>query len=90
MNPRIQEIRAYEVVVPAHAGAINSPEYGNFLSHEWDKLPICLIEARMDDGLTGLGEVGRGVSLADIEPWLRQPDPSSGPTTWPAYCDEVE
>jgi muconate cycloisomerase len=72
MTTRIQEVRAYEVVVPTHPRSINSPEYGNFLSHDWDQLPICLIEARMDDGLTGLGEVGRGVSLADIEPWLRQ------------------
>jgi muconate cycloisomerase len=70
--PAIHSLRAYEVVVPAHPGAINSPEYGNFLSHEWDLLPICLVEATFDDGITGLGEVGRGVSLKEIEPWLRQ------------------
>ena len=35
-------------------------------------MPICLIEARMEDGLTGLGEVGRGVPLQTLEPWLRQ------------------
>lgn len=69
---RIESITAHEVVVPARPGATNSAEYGNFLSHEWDLLPICLLEARMDDGLTALGEVGRGHHLADLEPWLRE------------------
>lgn len=70
--PRIQHLTAYEVVVPARPGATNSEEYGNFLSHEWDLMPICILEARLDDGITALGEVGREHSLASIEPWLRQ------------------
>jgi muconate cycloisomerase len=72
MSARIESVTAYEVVVPAKPGAINSPELGNFLGHEWDLLPICILEARMDDGLTGLGEVGRGQSLEQIDAWLRQ------------------
>jgi len=69
---RIRRVTAYEVVVPAHPGFINSPETGNFLGYEWDLMPICLIEAEMDDGLIGLGEVGRGVALRDLDPWLQQ------------------
>ncbi len=72
MAVRIEHLTAYEVVVPGRPGAINSPEYGGFLSHEWDLLPIVLLEARLSDGLTALGEVGRGVSLAELEPGLRQ------------------
>lgn len=69
---RIRRVTAWEVVVPGRPGAINSPEYGSFLSHEWDLLPICLLEAELDDGIRALGEVGRGVSLESIDPWLRQ------------------
>jgi muconate cycloisomerase len=69
---RIERVKVWEVVVPGKPGAINSPEYGSFLSHEWDLLPICLLEATSTDGVTLLGEVGRGPSLEELEPWLRQ------------------
>jgi len=59
-------------VVPCLPGVVNSPEYGSFIGHDWDRMPICLLEAEMDDGLTGLGEVARGTSIADLDPWLQQ------------------
>src|SRR5262245_35172693 len=68
---RIQHVKATEVVVPAKPGAINSPAMGSHLSG-WDLLPICLIELGTDDGITALGEVDRGHTLKEIEPWLRQ------------------
>src|SRR4051812_49373179 len=69
----IRRITAWEVVVPTKPGAVNSPEYGTFIGgHDWDRMPICLIEAEMADGLTGLGETGRGVPLSSLEPWLKQ------------------
>lgn len=72
MPVRITRITAYETVVPCHPGSENSPEYGSFIGHDWTQMPICLLEAEMDDGLIGLGEVVRGTSLAELEPWLRQ------------------
>ena len=69
---RLEELTATEVVVPCHPGTINSPEYGSFLSHEWDLLPIVLLEGKTSDGLIALGEVGRGPSLAELDPWLRE------------------
>ncbi len=73
-DTRIERLEAWEVVVPAHAGAINSAEYGSFLGQrhglEWDHWPICLIEITFSDGGKGLGEVGRGVTLAELRPWL--------------------
>jgi muconate cycloisomerase len=72
MPARLEELTAYEVVVPCHPGTINSPEYGSFLTHEWDLLPIVLLEGRTSDGLTILGEVHRGPSLAELDPWLKE------------------
>ena len=77
-RPRIVEVEAHEVVVPAQPGANNSPEMGSYLNTttvgereiDWDELPICLLEVRFDDGVTGLGEVGRGNSLKQLEPWI--------------------
>lgn len=79
-SPTIVEVEAHEVIVPTHPGANNSPELGSFLRTttsgereiDWDELPICLLEVRFDDGVVGLGEVGRGNSLKDIEPWLKR------------------
>ncbi|CAN5660805.1 mandelate racemase/muconate lactonizing enzyme family protein [soil metagenome] len=67
----IRGVKAYEVVVPSKPGAINSPSMAHW-SGEWDLMPIVLLELHMDDGLIGLGEVGRGVSLKEIEFWLQQ------------------
>lgn len=74
MEPQthIRQVTVYEVVVPARPGAINSPEYGSFIGHDWDRMPLCLIEVQMDDGLTGLGEIGRGVTLQQLDSWLAE------------------
>src|SRR6266540_1205839 len=80
MPPAIVEIEAHEVIVPTRPGANNSPEMGSFLRTstsgdreiDWDELPICILEVRFDDGVVGLGEVGRGNSLQDIDPWLKE------------------
>src|ERR1051325_3420645 len=69
----IEEIKAYQVVVPARAGSTDSPALGSFMKGQpWDQWPICLLEFRMSDGIRALGEVGRGHSLQSIEPWLKQ------------------
>lgn len=67
----IKQVKAYEVVVPGKPGAINSPSMAHW-SGEWDLMPIVLFELHMDDGLIGLGEIGRGLALKDVEGWLRQ------------------
>ena len=67
----IKTINAYEVIVPAKPGSIDSPEYAGW-GTDWDHMPICLLELQMGDGITALGEVGRGNTIKDIEPWLRQ------------------
>ena len=69
---KISALTVYEVVVPARLGATNSPELGSYLSNEWDLMPICLIEAEMSDGIVALGEVGRGLSLSSLDPWLSE------------------
>jgi muconate cycloisomerase len=71
MASRIVEVKAYEVIVPARPGSINSASIGHWGS-DWDHMPICLLELRIDDGLTALGEVSRGLTLKEIEPWLKQ------------------
>ncbi len=88
----IRRVVAHEVVVPTRPGFVNSPEMGNFLGHEWDEMPICLLEVETSDGITGLGEVGRGTFLKEIDPWLRQLpglelrgfNPSCLPASWRA------
>jgi muconate cycloisomerase len=67
----IQTVYAYEVVVPAKPGAVNSAGWSG-PGDDWDRMPIVVLEFQMDDGLNGLGEVERGHSLASLEPWLRQ------------------
>ncbi len=67
---RIEQIDVWQVEVSCRPGCVNSEEYGSFIGHDWDRMPICILEARFSDGLTGLGETGRGASLADLAPWL--------------------
>jgi muconate cycloisomerase len=72
-TPRIERVQAWQVEVPCRPGAVNSPEYGTFIGgHDWDRMPICLLQVELSDGGAGLGEVDRGVSLAALEPWLKQ------------------
>lgn len=58
---RIEHIDAWQVVVPGNPGMIDSPELGSFLDGTpWPERPVVLIEARFSDGITALGEIGRG------------------------------
>ena len=67
----IQTVRAYEVIVPAKEGAINSPGWLT-PRDRWDLMPIVLLEFEMEDGLVALGEVEHGHDLAELSPWLAQ------------------
>lgn len=66
----IARVQAWEVVVPARTGAVNSPEYGTFIGHEWDQWPICLLRIDFSDGSYGLGEAGRGLALSALASWI--------------------
>ncbi len=74
---KIVHVKAWEVVVlavPAHEGSINSPDMGDTFfagALRWDLLPIVLLEARTDDGLTGLDSASLpviGATLRRIHP----------------------
>jgi muconate cycloisomerase len=67
---RIVRIVATEVIVPAKIGTINSPGINQPLHKlpvagqgswtvQFDKLPKCIIEVFLDDGVVGLGELYR-------------------------------
>jgi muconate cycloisomerase len=68
--PRIERIVSTEVIVPARPGAINSPGIEQPLhklpvagqqswSIQFDKLPKCIVEIFLDNGVIGLGELYR-------------------------------
>jgi muconate cycloisomerase len=74
----IQTIRAHEVVVPAHPGAINSPGLDKPLHKipvnarkswtvQFDQLPKLLIELELADGTVGLGELYRDHDWRNVE-----------------------
>jgi muconate cycloisomerase len=67
----IQSITAHEVIVPGKKGSVDSAAMGRF-ADAWDELPIVLLEFRLSDGITALGEIGRGNTLASLAPWLQQ------------------
>ncbi|WP_428937623.1 mandelate racemase/muconate lactonizing enzyme family protein [Fontivita pretiosa] len=50
---KLIRVDAYEVVVPARPGRVNSEEYGPPI---WDMIPKLVVEFHTDDGLVGLGE----------------------------------
>ncbi len=70
-NTVIQSITAHEVIVPGKPGCVDSPAMGRF-ADAWDELPIVLLEFHLSDGITALGEVGRGNTINSIAPWLQQ------------------
>jgi muconate cycloisomerase len=74
----IREIRAHEVIVPAHPGAISSPGIDKPLhkipvnarkswSVQFDQLPKVLLELELSDGTIGLGELYRGHDWGNVE-----------------------
>ncbi|MCL5770473.1 MAG: hypothetical protein M1588_04080, partial [Planctomycetes bacterium] len=69
---KIVGVQGYEVVVPVRPGAVDSADWTvSAQAKPWSEWPIVLVELRFSDGLTGLGEVGRGRSLKEIEADLR-------------------
>ena len=62
----------HEIVCPARPRAVSSECFTDRDVESWDLWPICVLEVATDDGLTGLGEVGRGVHLKDIEAHLQR------------------
>jgi len=66
-----------EVIVPAHADSINSPELDHPLhmlpyggraawSVQFDEIPKLIVQIQTDAGITGLGEFYRGVSVPSV------------------------
>jgi muconate cycloisomerase len=69
---KITRIETFPVVVPLHQGAWHStPEIeiaGDSWEHlHWPERPIVLLRLHTDEGLTGLGEVPRGVPASEVE-----------------------
>lgn len=60
MCVRITDVIVYQVVVPAKADGVNSPEFG---PAGWDRAPKTLIRILTDEGIEGCGEMYREVSL---------------------------
>lgn len=57
---KITHVETFRVKVPALPGTWHSPEFG---PPEWDMAPIVILQLHTDAGITGLGEVGRGISV---------------------------
>ncbi|MFA9480036.1 enolase C-terminal domain-like protein [Phycisphaerales bacterium AB-hyl4] len=90
-TPRVVRVRAWEVVVPVVPGAVNSPALEDAAESEpWDAAPIVLVELTFDDGVIGLGELPRDVTLKTVDASLARlvgltcPGPSMAaqPSAW--------
>lgn len=75
---RIARIRATEVLVPTHAGAVTSPSLDRPLhsrpwrgkpgwSVQFDEIPKVVLRLELDEGAVGLGELYRGHDWANID-----------------------
>lgn len=78
LHMKIVKITCYEVIVPARAGAIDSPQVSKPLhklpvgarqgwSIQFDQLPKMLIALELDSGIVGWGELYRGHNMAVVE-----------------------
>ncbi|MEM1212840.1 MAG: enolase C-terminal domain-like protein [Planctomycetota bacterium] len=79
---KITRFTLTEVVVPARPDSVNSPEHDHPLhqlayagqpawSVQFDEMPKVIVEMETDTGITGLGEVYRGVGIDVLEPIAR-------------------
>ena len=59
----------WTVVVPTIPGRVHSPEW--VAETGWDQVPKHIIRLNTDTELTGVGETGRGVELADVQQGAR-------------------
>ena len=55
---KITEIDVWTVVVPVFPEAVHSEEYGGY--PDWARVPKQIIRMHTDEGITGIGETGRG------------------------------
>lgn len=68
----------WTVIVPTIPGRVHSPEW--VAETGWDQVPKHVLRLRTDTELTGIGETGRGVELADVRQggqWLLGQDPEA-------------
>ena len=68
---KITRLETFTVVVPLHPGAWHSVDIdhaGDSWEHgHWPERSLVLLRLHTDDGLTGLGEVARGVTAREVE-----------------------
>jgi muconate cycloisomerase len=69
---KIVRIETFTVVVPLHPGSWDSESGIDVDGESWEHLhwperPLVLLRLHTDEGLTGLGEVPRGVSASTVE-----------------------
>ncbi len=57
---KITQIDVWTVVVPVFPEAVHSEEYGGY--PDWARVPKQIIRMHTDEGITGIGETGRGQS----------------------------
>ena len=71
----ITRVETFTVEVPLHEGSWHSAEFvpegyaygGTWVRLHWPEYPIVLLRLHTDDGLTGLGEVAKGVPAARVQ-----------------------
>ncbi|MBI1925638.1 hypothetical protein HYR99_15460 [Candidatus Poribacteria bacterium] len=61
---KITHIDVWTVVVPVFPEAVHSEEYGGY--PEWAKVPKQIIQVHTDEGISGIGETGRGQSATAV------------------------
>jgi muconate cycloisomerase len=61
---KITKIDVWTVVVPVFPEAVHSEEYGGY--PDWARVPKQMIQIHTNEGLTGIGETGRGQSTAAV------------------------
>jgi glucarate dehydratase len=61
---KITQIDVGTVVVPVFAEAVHSEEYGGY--PDWARVPKQIIQVHTDEGITGIGETGRGQSTEAV------------------------
>ena len=65
---KIVSMDIWTVVVPTIPGRVHSAVYG---PAGWDEVPKHIIRINTDDGLSGIGETGRGVALEAVQMMAR-------------------
>lgn len=71
---KITKVETFTVVVPLHEGSWHSAEFvpegyrygGTWVRVHWPEFPIVLLRLHTDEGLTGLGEVPKGVPESTV------------------------